>query len=317
MTEPELDRVGEPGDDHDQIGEEGDAHYPDRLPARGRQNPDIQQEREMSERDGFEPGVPCWVDTWQPDAEAATAFYARLFGWDSEDTMPADVPGQHFMCRLRGRDVAAIASRPQAAPPVPAWNTYIWVDDAAEAASKAGTAGGSVLMEAFESLDGGRIAVIADPAGATIGVWQPGAHQGAQLVNEPGAWSMSALSTSDPEACKRFYGAVFGWETETFDLGDAEMTMWKLPGYVGGEPQQPVARDVIATMVPPAGDAADASQWNVDFWIRNVDDAVSTAKELGGQVLSGPYDIPDVGMRQAVIADPQGAALSLTQPPGV
>jgi predicted enzyme related to lactoylglutathione lyase len=108
----------------------------------------------MSERDGFEHGVPCWVDTWQPDAEAAVAFYSRLFGWDFEDTMPADVPGHHFMCRLRGRDVAAIASRPQAASPLPAWNTYVWVDDAAEAASKAGAAGGSVLMEAFASLDG-------------------------------------------------------------------------------------------------------------------------------------------------------------------
>jgi predicted enzyme related to lactoylglutathione lyase len=271
----------------------------------------------MSERDGFEHGVPCWVDTWQPDAEAAVAFYTGVFGWESEDTMPADVPGQHFMCRLRGRDVAAIASRPRAAPPTPAWNTYVWVDDAAQAVSRAGAAGGSVLMEPFEALDGGRIAIIADPTGAAIGVWQPGAHRGAQLVNEPGAWAMSALTTPDPEECKRFYGAVFGWETETFDLGDAEMTMWKLPGYEGGEPQQPVARDVIATM-PPAGDAADAPpHWNVDFWTGSVDEAASKAKELGGEVLSGPYDIPDVGMRQTVIADPQGATLSLTQPPGM
>jgi predicted enzyme related to lactoylglutathione lyase len=272
----------------------------------------------MSERDGFQHGVPCWVDTWQPDAEAAVGFYARLFGWDPEDTMPADVAGQHFMCRLRGRDVAAIASRPQGAPPVSAWNTYVWVDDAAETASSAGAAGGSVLVEPFESLDGGRIAIIADPAGAAIGIWQPGAHRGAQLVNEPGAWSMSALSTPDPDGSKRFYGTVFGWETETFDLGDAQMTMLKLPGYVGGEPQQPVARDVIATMMPLDGDHADVPpHWSVDFWIRNVDEAASKATELGGEVIGGPYDIPNVGLRQAVIADPQGATFSLTQPPGI
>ena len=272
----------------------------------------------MSERDGFEHGVPCWVDTWQPDAEAAVRFYTRLFGWDLEDTMPADVPGQHFMCRLRGRDVAAIASRPQAAPPVTAWTTYVWVVDAADTASRAGAAGGSVLVETFESLDGGRIAIIADPAGAAIGVWQPGAHRGAQLVNEPGAWSMSALSTPDPEGATSFYGAVFGWVTETFDLGDAQMTMWKLPRYVGGEPQQPVARDVVATMMSPSGDQAEApASWSVDFWIWNVDQAVREATELGGKVITGPYDIPDVGMRQTVIADPQGATLSLTQPPGL
>jgi predicted enzyme related to lactoylglutathione lyase len=127
---------------------------------------------------------------------------------------------------------------------------------------------------------------------------------------------MSALSTPDPEACKRFYGAVFGWETETFDLGDSEMTMWKLPGYVGGEPQQPVARDVIATMVPPDGGNVPP-HWSVDFWIRNLDDALGSATELGANVIGGPYDIPDTGLRQAVITDPQGANLSLTQPPAV
>jgi uncharacterized protein len=272
----------------------------------------------MSERDGFERGVPCWVDTWQPDAEAAVAFYTGLFGWESEDTMPADVPGQHFMCRMRGRDVAAIASRPHAAPPVTAWTTYVWVDDAAETTSRVAAAGGSVLMEAFESLDGGRIAIIADPAGAAIGVWQPGAHRGAQLVNEPGAWSMSALNTHDHEACKAFYNAVFGWETETFDLGDAQMMMWKLPGYVGGEPQQPVARDVIATMFSADGEGGDApAHWSVDFWIGDVDAGVRKASELGGQVVRAPYDVPNTPLRQAVIADPQGATLSLTQPPGV
>jgi predicted enzyme related to lactoylglutathione lyase len=111
---------------------------------------------------------------------------------------------------------------------------------------------------------------------------------------------------------------VFGWDTETFGLGGAQMTMWKLPGYVGGEPQQPVARDVIATMVPADGDGGDLpARWTVDFWTRNVDEAVSKAAELGGRVIGGPHDIPEVGMRQAVIADPQGATLSLTQPPGV
>lgn len=265
----------------------------------------------MSERDGFEPGVPCWVDTWQPDADAAVGFYTRLFGWEAEDTMPPGTPGKHYMCRLRGRDVAAIASRPEAAPATqPAWGTYVRVDSAKDAAARAADAGGSVAMEPFESLDGGRIAVLADPAGALIGVWQPGAHRGAQLVNEPGAWAMSALSTHDPDGAEFFYAALFGWETEAF--GPA--TMWKLPGYVGGEPQQPVARDVVATMVPPAPD--EPARWSVDFWIPDVDDAIRTVDELGGTVLSGPYDIPDIGMRQAVVADPAGAALSLTQPPG-
>jgi predicted enzyme related to lactoylglutathione lyase len=99
----------------------------------------------MSERNGFAHGVPCWVDTWQPDAEAAMSFYTELFGWEAEDTMPEGVEGTHYMCRLRGRDVAAIASRPEGAPPVTAWTTYVWVDDVDATVAKAIEGGGNVL----------------------------------------------------------------------------------------------------------------------------------------------------------------------------
>jgi predicted enzyme related to lactoylglutathione lyase len=267
----------------------------------------------VSERNGYEPGVPCWIDTWQPDAEAAVAFYTEIFGWETEDTMPPGIPGKHFMCRRRGRDVAAIASRPEAAPPVTAWTTYVWVESAEDTAARATDAGGSIVMEPFDSLDDGRIALVADPAGAVLGVWQPGAHRGAQLVNEPGAWSMSQLSTSDPEGAKAFYGAVFGWETDTFDMGEGEITMWRVPGYVGGEPAQPVSREVVAVMAP-SGDPQEAPQWSVGFWVDDVDATAAKAAELGGKEVMAPFDTA-VG-RTAVLADPQGAMFSVskTQP---
>jgi uncharacterized protein len=272
----------------------------------------------MSERDGFEHGVPCWVDTWQPDADAAIDFYKEIFGWEAEDTMPEGVSGKHYMCRLRGRDIAAVATRPEGAPDVTAWTTYLWVDDVDDTISKVTDAGGSVLKEPFGALDGGRIAIVADPTGAAIGIWQPGAHKGAQLVNEPSAWAMSALTTSDPEDAKRFYGEVFGWDTATFDTGGAQITLWTVPGYVGGEPQQPVPRDVVAIMVPPnpEGEGPPPS-WSIDFWIADVDAAAAKVAELGGQVVAPPYDIPGAGMRQGVFVDPQGATFSLTRPPGL
>ena len=261
----------------------------------------------MSERDGYQPGVPCWIDTWQPDADAAVAFYTQLFGWEAEDTMPLGTPGKHFVCRLRGRDVAAIASRPEVAPPVTAWTTYIWVESAEVTAAKVVDAGGSVVMDPFESLDGGRIAIVADPAGAPFGVWQPGTHKGAGLVNEAGAWAMSLLSTSDPEAAKAFYSTVFGWETETFGAGQSAVTLWRLPGYVGGEPEQPVPRDVVGVMSP-----TDASpSWSVDFWVDDVDATAEKAAALGGRVMEPPFDLP-VG-RTAVLADPQGAVFSVSK----
>jgi predicted enzyme related to lactoylglutathione lyase len=168
----------------------------------------------MSERNGFHPGVPCFVDTWQPDADAAARFYAELFGWDADG--PAGGP---YMCRLRGRDVAFIGQSPAEHAHRPsAWTTYVWVDSADATAARVLAAGGSVPVEPFESLDGGRIAILADPAGAHLGIWQVGEHRGAELVNEPSAWSWSQLLTTDPEGAKRFYAAVFGWETDTLDV---------------------------------------------------------------------------------------------------
>jgi predicted enzyme related to lactoylglutathione lyase len=270
----------------------------------------------MSERDGYEPGVPCWVDTLQPDPEAAASFYADVLGWEVEETRPPGSADPYYLCRLRGRDVAGIGTQPGNA--APQWTTYVWVENADELAAKATGAGGSLVMQPFDALDGGRIAVVSDPAGAALAVWKPGAHKGAGLVNEPGGWAMSQLTTSDPDGAKAFYGAVFGWETETFDLAGAQMTMWKVPGYVGGEPQQPVARDVVATMAVADGAAADVPpHWGVDFWIQNLDEAVSTATRLGAELIGGPHDIPEVGMRNAALADPRGATFSLTQPPGV
>jgi predicted enzyme related to lactoylglutathione lyase len=273
----------------------------------------------MSERDGYQPGVPCWIDTWQPDADAAVRFYTGLFGWAAEDTMPPGVPGKHFMCRLRGRDVAAVASRPEASPTEPAWGTYVWADSAEDTAARAVDAGGSVVMEPFDALDGGRIALIADPAGAVLGVWQPGAHRGAQLVNEPGAWAMSELNTRDPEAAKAFYGAVFGWTTEAFDAGGSEITLWRVPGYVGGTPQQPVSREVVGAMAPMDPDQFPddvTPHWSVNFWVADADVTAETAKNLGGTVVVEPHETP--GFRDAVLADPQGAVFSvsaLTAPP--
>jgi uncharacterized protein len=253
----------------------------------------------MSERDGYEPGVPCWVDTRQPDPEGAIDFYTRLFGWEAEPL------GDYAVCRLRGADVAAIAGGAGSAP---TWSTHIWVESADEAAAGVIEAGGRVVAEPVDVADAGRTAVLADPAGAEFSVWEPGSRKGAQRVNEPAAWAMSALSTPDPEGAKAFYGAVFGWETSTFPAGEIEFTLWRLPGYVGGEPSQPVPADVIAVMGPPAEGPA---RWSVDFWVDDVDATATTAAELGGTVIAPPMDMPTG--RTAVLADPQGAAFSVSR----
>ena len=90
------------------------------------------------------------------------------------------------------------------------------------------------------------------------------------------------------------------------------MTLWRLPGYVGGESQQPVPRDVVAVMAP-TGDAAAAvpTHWNVNLWVADTDATVEQAAALGGQIIAPAFDTP--GFRNAVVADPQGAVFSISQ----
>jgi predicted enzyme related to lactoylglutathione lyase len=268
----------------------------------------------MSERHDYEPGVPCWIDALLPDPDAAIAFYGELFGWEfaGPGEMPGDPPGRYYVARLRGRDVAGVGSQPAGVPP--SWNTYVYVDSADDAARAARDAGGTVVTEPFDAAPAGRLAVLADPAGAVICVWEPGQRKGAQLVNEPGAWAMSHLRTPDPERAAAFYGAVFGWTTESFRAGgdEATFTVFRVPGYVGGEPRQPVSREVVATMGAANGDGA--SDWSLDFWDRDVDATAAKAVELGGSVVAGPFDTPM--SRTAVLADPHGIAFRVSNVPG-
>jgi predicted enzyme related to lactoylglutathione lyase len=271
----------------------------------------------MPERDGYIPGVPCWVDTSQPDSEAAVDFYGGLFGWEFDNVMPPGSEGKYFIARLRGSDVAAVGSIPQGAPPMAMWNTYVWVESADETTSKVLAAGGKALMDPFDVMDAGRMAVFADPEGAAFCVWQAKEQKGAQIVNEAGSVNFNGLNTRDVEGAKSFYGSVFGWRTLTLD-GDSEM--WTLPGYGDHlEQRNPDLRkqmaelgapagfeDVVATINPIAADRPDVpAHWSVTFAVDDADATAAKTTELGGSVIVPPFDAPWV--RMTVVADPQGA----------
>jgi predicted enzyme related to lactoylglutathione lyase len=272
----------------------------------------------MNDQDRYIPGVPCWVDTTQPDPAAGAAFYADLFGWEVEDVMPPEAGAHYFIGRLKGGDVAAIGTRPEGAPEGGVWNTYVWVEDADETAAKVREAGGTVLREPMDVGDSGRMAVFADPAGAMFCVWQPGTHRGATVVNEHGSLNFNVLATPDVAAAESFYGAVFGWEL--LDVGGAPM--WALPAYGDFlEQSTPGLRENMASMgAPPRFEEVVASaggqpdtppHWGVTFAVDDADAAAARATELGGQVLVEPLDAPWV--RMTVIRDPQGAVFTASK----
>jgi predicted enzyme related to lactoylglutathione lyase len=270
----------------------------------------------MPERDGYIPGVPCWVDTSQPDPEASLAFYRGLFGWELENVLPEGSDDKYFIGRIRGGDVAAVGTVPEGGPSMAAWNTYIWVDSADDAASKAREAGGEVVADPFDVMDAGRMAVLADPEGAVFSVWQAKSNKGAKVVNEHGSLNFNGLATRDPESAKAFYGALFGWTVLDLPSG----AMWTLPGYGDHlEESTPGLRDQMAQMDAPDGfidvvaalnpiaddDTATPAHWSVTFAVDDVHAAAAQVPALGGVVVAGPFDAP--WTRLAVIQDPQGA----------
>ena len=277
----------------------------------------------MPERDGYIPGVPCWVDSNQPDPEAAAEFYSGLFGWEVEDVMPPESEARYFMARIRGLDVAAVGPIPAGAPPNAVWNTYIWVDDVDETAAKVRDAGGTTLREPFDIPHFGRMAVFADPEGAAFSVWQAREHKGARIVNEAGSLNFNGLGTRDVEGAKAFYGAVFGWQTLALGGGNE---MWTLPGYGDHlEESTPGLREMVAGMGGPAGfedvvasinpipdDQPDVPpHWSVTFATDDADASAAKAAELGGTVVVPPFDAPWV--RMTLIADPAGATVIASQ----
>lgn len=277
----------------------------------------------MLERNGYPPGVPCWVDTSQPDPEAAVAFYSGLFGWVFANAMPPDSAGRYFVARLRGGDVAAVGSQPEGGPPIAAWNTYVWVESADVAVSKVRDAGGRVVTEPFDVMDAGRMAVCTDREGAAFCVWQAKEHRGAQIVNEPGAVNFNSLNIRDVQGAKSFYGSVFGWET--LGLGGG-VNMWRLSGYghflEQGDPglRERMAdssapegfEDVVATLNSIADDQPEIpAHWSVTFAVNDADATAKRAAELGGQVIVPPFDAPWV--RMTVITDPQGATFTASK----
>jgi predicted enzyme related to lactoylglutathione lyase len=199
----------------------------------------------------YEDGVPSWVDLGSTDLEKSREFYAALFGWNC----PAGPPeaGGYSVCDLGGKTVAGLGPLMNPGMP-PVWMTYVNVDSADATAAKVAANGGTVFAGPMDVMDAGRMVVFADPIGAVIGLWQPDQHTGAQVANEPNTYCWSELVTTDLDASKAFYGAVFGWDAvdQGPPGGPPAYTEWQLNGKsIGGMLQK--SPDMPAEMPPAWG----------------------------------------------------------------
>jgi predicted enzyme related to lactoylglutathione lyase len=256
-------------------------------------------------------GVTSWIDTEQPDPDAAARFYGELFGWAFTEAAPT-----YRIAALDGQDVAAIGAADDG--PV-AWNTYVAVDDADASAEAVTRGGGTVTAAPADAGPGGRAASCVDPTGAAFRLWQARKRLGAQLTNSPGTWNFSDLHTPDRDAAMAFYTPIFGWRA--VDMEQDAGTMIQVPGYgdhlaatvdpgiherQAGAP--PGFADVIGGLAVTG--PGEPAHWHVTFTVADRDASVATAERLGATIVRS---VEDAWTKNALVRDPQGAQFTVSQ----
>jgi len=238
----------------------------------------------------YEPGMFCWVELATPDAAAAKKFYMSLFGWAANDMPIPD--GVYTIFQKDGHDLGALYQNKDVPPN---WASYINVTSADDSAKKAQGLGANLVAPPFDVMDIGRMAVVADPQGATFCLWQAKKQIGATIRGETGTLCWNELMTSDPEASRDFYGSLFGWNFKP----SPEYTEISVGATgIGG----------MLTMTPDMQGMPPT--WSPYFAVDDCDATADSAKSLGAQIYVKPTDIPNVG-RFAVMADPQGAPFDI------
>lgn len=246
------------------------------------------------------PGSFCWPELGTTDQHAAKKFYGALFGWTFRDN-PMGPEEIYTIFELDGRDCAALYTLrhdmlKQGVPPH--WESYVAVASADDAAARAKQIGGTVMMEPFDVMDAGRMAVIQDPIGAVFCVWQAKKSTGVGVLAEPGSLAWTQLNAKQPAPAKQFYTQLFGWKAQDDPMpgGGGDYTTFLLNG-------QPIGG--IMPM-PPNVPASAPSHWLTYFASADIDATTAKVTGLGGKTMVPPTDIPGMG-RFAVFQDPQGA----------
>jgi predicted enzyme related to lactoylglutathione lyase len=249
----------------------------------------------------WNPGEFCWYELGTTDVAGAKRFYGEMFGWGHEDL---SVGGRSYtLWQQQGEAIGGLykLEGPMFEGVPSHWMTYVAVDSVDESIEKAKSLGGAVFMGPHDVADVGRMAFVRDPQGAAIALYQEAGHPGTARWDRPppGTIAWPELMTTDMDGAIAFYTGLFGWEAKVSDSGPTRYTEWVVGG---GSAGGCLPRPPEAAGVPP--------HWIDYVTVGDCDAAVRKAQELGGRVVFGPADIPDVG-RFATLLDPQGAGISI------
>jgi uncharacterized protein len=243
-------------------------------------------------------GAPCWIDLYSSDTDKATDFYGQLFGWTTESAGPEF--GGYFTFLKDGKHVAGCMHNDGQQGYPDAWTVYLTTDDIERTAAAASTNGGQVYLEPMAVADNGKMAMVADPGQAAVGIWQPGTQKGFDVRNEIGTAAWFELQTRDYDASVGFYRDVFQWDAHTMsDTPEFRYTTL-------GKDEDALAGIMDATQFLPEGAPA---AWSVYFEVEDTEGALEQIAELGGKIVRPAEDTPYGRLAQA--ADPTGTLFKL------
>jgi predicted enzyme related to lactoylglutathione lyase len=254
----------------------------------------------MSDAEGR--GCFVWFDLNTSEPAAAVDFYTQLVGWGTQKWEGGGMP--YTMWANGDTPLGGVLQLPEEAKSAgapPHWIAYVAVPDVDATVGRVGELGGGVLHPPTDIPTVGRFAVIADPQGAVIAVFAP-AEPGPGRGGPPqvGEFSWHELATTDREAAFDFYHELFGWEKqEAMDMGEAGIYQ------IYGHGEKPLGGMFVKPAEMPGPPA-----WLYYVKVADVDAAVAKVKELGGEVLNGPMEVPG-GDRIAQCMDPQGAVFAI------
>jgi len=244
-----------------------------------------------------------WYDLMTTDEAAAKSFYNQLVGWGTQPFEGSDMP--YTMWTAGSEPIGGVMKLPKEASDAgapPYWVAYVAVTDVHATCDRATKTGGKVLHDPTDIDGAGCFAILQDPQGAVFAIYMSDNFS----TDDPqpaglGKISWHELATSDYEAGYGFYSDLFGWETqEDMDMGDG----WIYRIY--GRPQS----FPLGGMFTKPEEMPGPPMWLYYISVPSVDEALVKVKELGGQVLNGPMEVPG-GDKIAQCMDPQGAAFAL------
>ena len=242
-------------------------------------------------------GKFVWFEYVAKDIDKAKGFFGELFGWTTQEVPMPD--GPYSMIASGGRTIGGYLPTPAGAPEQPHWLSMLQVDSAKETAAKVEKLGGKVLKPVSKVGDFGTLAIVADPHGGALGLWQPAKAEDAPAPTT-NTFTWNELASSDPAASVKFYTAIGGFTEKAMQMEQGTYHVLES----GGQPRA----GIMAKMMPQQPHA-----WLPYVQVASADKTVEKAKKLGGNVIVPPTDIPNVG-RFSIITDNQGAALGVLQP---